>query len=268
MTKTKIMIAGCGGAMGRAILASAFERGFSVVGGFDRKGDKAVGADLGVLAGEGPLGVTAGDTLKGKLAKDTVLVDFTAPMPAVDHARTAAEAGAAMVIGATGFHPEQDDQIRQLAEKIAIVKSGNMSLGVNLLCALVEQAASALPDRYDIEIVEAHHRRKVDAPSGTALMLGEAAASGRNVGLDEKSVRTRDGITDPRKAGDIGFAVIRGGGIVGDHEVLFAGDKEVLTLSHQAIDRALFAEGALAAAKWVNGKPPGLYSMRDVLGLK
>jgi len=214
MTKTKIIIAGVGGAMGRAILGAAFEHGLSVIGGFDRKGDKAVGVDLGVLAGEGSLGVTAGDSLKGKLTTDTVLVDFTAPMPAVDHARTAVEAGAAMVIGATGFHPDQDDQIKQFAKKIAIVKSGNMSLGVNLLCALAEQAAAALPERYDIEIVEAHHRRKVDAPSGTALMLGEAAATGRSVSLDEKSVRVRDGITNPRESGDIGFAVIRRGGAV------------------------------------------------------
>ena len=268
MVKTDIIIAGCGGAMGKAIIAASAEQQVRIVGGVEQQGASAVGEDLGQLAGIKPLSIAAQDSWDSLLSANRVIIDFTRPEPTIDHACAAAKAGVAMVVGATGFSSEQDAEIRAIAREIPIVKSGNMSLGVNLLCALAEQAAASLPSRYDIEIVEAHHRRKVDAPSGTGLMLGEAAASGRKVDLKTRSVRGRDGVSEPRKEGDIGFAVIRGGGIVGDHDVKFIGDREVLTLSHQAIDRALFAEGALVAAQWVNGKPPGLYSMRDVLGLK
>ena len=173
------------------------------------------------------------------------------------------------MIGSTGFSDEQLARIDAAATKIAIVRSGNYSLGVNMLMGLVRQAAAALPaEDWDIEVYEAHHKRKVDAPSGTALMLGEAAAEGRGVKLTEVSDRGRDGVTGPRKEGDIGFSVVRGGGIIGEHSVIFAGESESLTLSHSAIDRGLFARGAIAAAVWVKGQPPGLYDMQDVLGFR
>lgn len=195
-----------------------------------------------------------------------VAIDFSTPESSVALAR--ASRRTALVIGATGF---SDDQLRQIDEqgrRIAIVRSGNYSVGVNLLMGLVVQAARALPARYDIEIFEAHHRRKVDAPSGTALMLGEAAARGRGVDLAAVARRARDGITGARPEGEIGFAVARGGGIIGEHSVSFIADSEILTLSHSAIDRGLFADGACHAARWVAGRGPGTYDMQDVLGLK
>ncbi len=265
--KTPILIAGAGGRMGRAIARAALETGScELIGGFEPVGSPLLGQDLGMLAGLDAIGVLVREA-GGALPKDGVIIDFSAPQAAVELAGRAADAGVAVVVGATGFDESQDKAFEEAAKKTAIVKSGNMSLGVNLLAALVEKAASALPDSYDIEIIEAHHRHKVDAPSGTALMIAEAAAAGRGVSLAEKSVRVRDGITGERKSGDIGFAVIRGGGIVGDHSAHFAGSREVITLSHNAIDRTLFAEGALAAAQWVHGKSPKLYDMRDVLGL-
>ncbi len=172
-----------------------------------------------------------------------------------------------VVIGTTGFKSEQDAEIAEFAKKIPILKSGNMSLGVNLLTALVKKAAASLSNEFDIEIHEAHHRYKVDAPSGTALMLGQAAAEGRGVDLNNKSVTVRDGIMAEREAGQIGFSVTRAGGTIGDHSVMFGSDDEILTLSHHAQDRSLFASGALRAAKWIKGKYPGLYDMSDVLGL-
>jgi 4-hydroxy-tetrahydrodipicolinate reductase len=181
----------------------------------------------------------------------------------------AARGGPALVIGTTGLDADQEARIGRAAERIAVVRSGNFSLGVNLLLGLVRQAAAALPARdYDLEIFEAHHRRKVDAPSGTALMLGEAAAAGRGTTLAEAAVRGRDGLTGPRPEGAIGFSVLRGGGIVGEHSVVLAAEDEVLTLSHSARNRSLFARGALTAAAWTAGRPPGLYGMDDVLGLK
>jgi 4-hydroxy-tetrahydrodipicolinate reductase len=199
-----------------------------------------------------------------------VVIDFSTAAASAGLARMAAERGGpALVIGSTGFSEEQEAVIRDAAGRIAIVKSGNYSLGVNLLIGLVEQAARALAaGDYDIEVFEAHHRRKVDAPSGTALMLGQAAAAGRNVKLDEASERGRDGLTGPRTPGAIGFSVMRGGGIVGEHSVVFAADDEIITLAHSARDRSLFARGALEAARWVAPRPPGLYDMKDVLGLK
>jgi 4-hydroxy-tetrahydrodipicolinate reductase len=181
-------------------------------------------------------------------------------------AKFAAEASVAHVIGSTGFSPEQDSEIAQAARAIPIVKSGNMSLGVTLLAALVRQAAEALPD-FDIEILEMHHRMKTDAPSGTALLLGDAAAAGRKVRAEDVAVRGRDGHTGARTEGAIGFASLRGGTVVGEHAVILAGPQERLTLSHSAEDRSIFAHGALVAARWAHGKPPGLYGMRDVLGL-
>ena len=237
--------------MGRAVAALVqADPALSLVARFDR--------DLG----EGL--VTRDEALR--LAQ--VVVDFTAPEASVALAQaSAALAGPALIIGSTGFEAEHLAAIDTASTRVAIVRAGNFSLGVNMLMGLVRQAARALPaDAFDIEVFEAHHRRKVDAPSGTALMLGEAAAEGRQVRLAEVAVRGRDGITGAREAGQIGFSVLRGGDIIGEHSVTFAGDEEVLTLSHSARDRRLFARGAVAAARWVAGRAPGLYDMQDVLG--
>jgi len=269
MPKSSILVAGAGGRMGKAVVAEVLRTpGAALAGGFERPGGPDIGKDIGVLAGLDAIGLNVEKDAARGLKKAAALIDFTAPAASIANAKAAAETGAAHIIGTTGFSADEEGEIAALAEKIAIVKSGNMSLGVNLLMALVEDAASALGDDYDIEITEAHHRSKVDAPSGTALMLGAAAARGRGVSLDEKAAGLEGARQGERKSGDIGFAVVRGGGVIGEHSVLFAGAQEVITLSHSAIDRGLFAKGAVAAAKWAVGKPPGLYSMRDVLGIK
>ncbi|NWE51717.1 4-hydroxy-tetrahydrodipicolinate reductase [Brevundimonas sp. P7753] len=199
-----------------------------------------------------------------------VIIDFSTPEASVELARACAERGGpALVIGSTGLSPEQDALIEAAAEKIAIVRSGNFSLGLNILIGLVEHAAQRLDGRdWDIEVLETHHRRKVDAPSGTALMLGEAAANGRGRDLEELKTAPYDGITGPREPGKIGFASLRAGGVIGEHTVLFGSEDELLTLSHSAIDRSLFAKGAVAAAAWVRNRRPGLYDMQDVLGFR
>lgn len=199
-----------------------------------------------------------------------VVMDFTTPAASLDLARTAAaRGGPALIIGTTGLSADQVAVIREAAKSVAIVQTGNFSLGVNMLVGLVAKAARALgPEAYDVEVFEAHHRRKVDAPSGTALMLGEAAAQARGVSLAEVGVRARDGITGARNTGEIGFSVMRGGGIVGEHSVVFAAEDEILTFSHSARDRGLFARGAVEAARWIAGRPNGCYDMQDVLGLK
>lgn len=198
-----------------------------------------------------------------------VVIDFTTADASTELAADAAGRGVALVIGSTGFSPDQLRRIDEAAKRVPIVRAGNFSLGVNMLMGLVAQAARALPAAdWDIEVFEAHHRRKIDAPSGTAVMLGEAAAEGRGVSLADKAVHGRQGITGARGAGEIGFSVLRGGGIVGEHSVVFAGEEEILTLSHSARDRGLFARGAVAAARWLAGRPPGSYDMQDVLGLK
>ncbi|HEX7759221.1 MAG TPA: 4-hydroxy-tetrahydrodipicolinate reductase [Caulobacteraceae bacterium] len=254
---------GVAGALGRmgAVVAAAVRQheGMALTALFDRPGTE------GQLLGEATL-VTA----DAALASCQVIIDFTvASASAGLAARAAATQGAALVIGSTGFTPEEDDQVREAARTVAIVKSGNFSLGVNILAGLVEQAARRLPSiDWDIEVTEAHHRRKIDAPSGTALMLGAAAAEGREADLAQVAVRGRDGITGPRREGDIGFTAMRGGGIVGEHSVVFAADDEILTFSHSARDRSLFAHGAMAATVWVAGRPPGLYDMKDVLGFR
>ncbi|PQZ76333.1 MULTISPECIES: 4-hydroxy-tetrahydrodipicolinate reductase [unclassified Brevundimonas] len=199
-----------------------------------------------------------------------VIIDFSTPEASVDLAKACAERGGpALVIGSTGLSPEQDTELEAAAEKIAIVRSGNFSLGLNILIGLVEHAAQRLDGRdWDIEVLETHHRRKVDAPSGTALMLGEAAANGRGRDLEDLKTAPYDGITGPREPGKIGFASLRAGGVIGEHTVLFGSDDELLTLSHSAIDRSLFAKGAVAAAAWVRNRRPGLYDMQDVLGFR
>ncbi len=267
MSNLKLLVAGAAGKMGRALIKEALSTpGVAIAGGFERPGHEAIGKDLGPLAGLDSLGVLVEPGAEKSIRRADALVDFTTPKASVENARLAAAAGVPHIIGTTGFSPEEDAEISALAVKTAIVKSGNMSLGVNLLAALVREAAGKLGPDYDIEIVEAHHRAKIDAPSGTALMLARAAAQGRGIDLGANKIAARDGVIGERAKGAIGFAVIRGGGIVGDHEVMFAGPGEAITLSHRAIDRGLFAKGAVAAAKWAIGKPPGLYSMADVLG--
>ncbi|MDE1939178.1 MAG: 4-hydroxy-tetrahydrodipicolinate reductase, partial [Alphaproteobacteria bacterium] len=238
----------------------------TLAGALEAKGHPDLGQDAGVLAGLKPLGVMLTDDPAVVMAKANAVVDFTTPRVSVMLAALAAEAGAAHVIGTTGCSAEDDRKIADAAKHTVIVKSGNMSLGVTLLAALVKQAAKALPD-FDIEIVEMHHNKKVDAPSGTALLLGEAAAQGRGITLSDHAIRARDGHTGARAEGAIGFASLRGGTVVGEHEVILAGTGERIALSHSAEDRVIFARGAVAAALWGQGKKPGLYAMSDVLGL-
>lgn len=264
-----IAIAGAGGRMGRALVrAAAHDSRFLVCGGTERGDGQFLGIDLGALAGVAPLMMNTSETANLAAGKAQVWIDFTAPEATI--AALDALIGTpvkAAIIGTTGLTAEQERKIAEHAKRIAIVRSGNFSLGVTLLAALVEQAAQRLGPEWDIEITEAHHRRKVDAPSGTALLLGDAAARGRNVKLSDARLKPHDGVTGERKEGGIGFSAIRGGGIVGEHDVRFIAEREMISLSHQAMDRAVFADGALAAALWVANKPPGLYSMRDVLGL-
>lgn len=269
MANSSILVAGAGGRMGRAIVAEILKTpGARLAGGFERPGGPDIGKDIGALAGLDAIGLAIEGDPQSGLGRAGAVIDFTVPAASLDHARAAAANGVAHVIGTTGFSPEQEQELSEVAKAIPIVKSGNMSLGVNMLTALVEEAASKLSEDYDIEIFEAHHRHKIDSPSGTALMLGKAAAAGRGVSLNDKATGADTGRAGARKPGDIGFSVFRGGGVVGEHSVSFAAADEVLTLSHSAIDRALFAKGAVTAAQWAIGKAPGLYSMRDVLGLK
>ena len=264
-----LVVVGAAGRMGQALIRAIHEaEGVRLSGAVERAGSPALGSDAGELAGVGRLGVTVtDDPLPAFAAADGVL-DFTAPAATVAYSGYAAQARIAHIIGTTGLSSEDDARIAAAARHAPIVKSGNMSLGVNLLSVLIEQAARALPaGTFDIEIVEMHHRHKVDAPSGTALLFGEAAASGRGINLAENAVRARDGHTGPRPEGAIGFAALRGGTVVGDHSVTIAGPGERIVLSHVAEDRAIFARGAVRAAIWANGARPGLYSMRDVLGL-
>ena len=265
MANSSILVAGAGGRMGKAVVAEILRTpGARLAGGFERAGGPHIGKDIGALAGLDAIGLAVEAEMADGLKRAGAVIDFTIPAASLEHARAAASEGVAHVIGTTGFSSDQEAELAAMAGDIPIVKSGNMSLGVNLLTALVEEAAAALGEEYDIEIFEAHHRHKIDAPSGTALMLGDAAAAGRGVSLeDKKADASRIGARAP---GDIGFSVFRGGGVVGEHKVSFAGADEVITLSHAAIDRALFAKGAVRAAQWAMGKAPGLYSMRDVLG--
>lgn len=254
--------------MGQAVVRVINEMpNCSIAGGTEPDGSEMLGADIGEVAGVGKLGVPITADPLELLIRSEAVIDFTAPQATAAHAGLAAQARLVHVIGTTGLTPQQEDAIFAASQHAVIIKSGNMSLGVNLLAALVKKAAETLGPDFDIEIIEMHHRMKVDAPSGTALMLGKAAADGRHIGLDEHSVRVRDGETGVRKRGDIGFAALRGGDVIGDHTVLFAGPSERLELTHRASDRQLFARGAVRAALWGQGKPPGLYSMQDVLGL-
>ncbi len=269
MADMKLVVVGAGGRMGRTLIRIIDETpGAVLFGAIEREDSPHLGADSGELAGIGHNGIAiSADTLPVFAKADGVL-DFTSPAATVAFAAYAAQAHVVHVIGTTGCSAEDEEKIKAAARHTPIVKSGNMSLGVNLLAALVRQAARALDGGdFDIEVLEMHHRHKVDAPSGTALLLGQAAAEGRGVGLANSSVRVRDGHTGPRPEGTIGFATLRGGSVVGDHSVILAGAGERIVLSHHAEDRAIFARGAVKAALWAHGRKSGLYSMVDVLGL-
>ena len=226
-----------------------------------------IGLDLGAAMGGTRSGIAVSDDAKTLFSSCDAVLDFTSPDASVAHSALAAETSCAHIIGTTGFETSHLDTIATHAATATIVRAGNMSLGVNLLTALTQKVAAALDEDYDIEIVEMHHHHKVDAPSGTALMLGQAAADGRSVALSKARDSGRDGITGARNKGDIGFAALRGGDVVGEHDVIFAGAGERIVLRHIATDRMLFARGAVKAAIWAQGKPPGEYSMMDVLGL-
>ena len=254
--------------MGRALIAEALAtEGAALAAGVERASDPAIGRDLGLLIGRDALGLLITADPEALFAASDVVIDFTAPAATADHARLAARLGKAMVIGTTGLDAGQSRAIEDAARQAAIVRAANFSVGVTLLVDLVERAARALDPGYDIEIVEMHHHHKVDAPSGTALALGRAAARGRGVELEKVWRKERDGIVGARPRGEIGFASLRGGDVVGDHSVLFAADGERIELTHKASSRQVFAKGAVRAALWVAGRKPGLYALTDVLGL-
>ncbi|MGO6726055.1 4-hydroxy-tetrahydrodipicolinate reductase [Rhizobium ruizarguesonis] len=265
----KLVVVGAAGRMGQTLIRLIHSiEGVTLHAAVERAGSPFVGKDAGEIAGLGPTGVVIGDDPLNAFLDAEGVLDFTSPAATVEFSGLAAQARIVHIVGTTGCSDDDNARIAAAARHARIVKSGNMSLGVNLLSVLAEQAARALdPDDWDIEILEMHHKHKVDAPSGTALLFGEAAAKGRGIDLATKSVRVRDGHTGAREAGTIGFATLRGGSVIGEHSVLFAGEGEIVTLSHSAADRSIFARGAIKAALWARDKKPGLYSMLDVLGL-
>jgi 4-hydroxy-tetrahydrodipicolinate reductase len=268
MDEMRIGVMGAAGRMGRELVRAVHGMsGCTIAGGVEPEGSLALGQDVGFLAGLGSLGVKITDDPLDLIARADAILDFTIPRASVEFAGLAANARIIHVLGTTGLSGDDEKAVAAAARHATIVRAGNMSLGVNLLVALARKVATALPPDYDIEILEMHHKHKVDAPSGTALMLGAAAAEGRGIDLKEKSVRVRDGHTGERKQGDIGFATLRGGNVVGEHTVIFATEGERIELTHKATDRGIFARGAVRAALWAKGKGPGLYSMMDVLGL-
>jgi 4-hydroxy-tetrahydrodipicolinate reductase len=268
-TDMKLVVVGAAGRMGQTLIRTINAMpGATVFAAVERPGSAFIGRDAGEIAGLGPTGVVITDKPLEAFVEAEGVLDFTSPAGSVEFAGLAAQARIVHVIGTTGCSVDDEAKFKAAGRHARIVKSGNMSLGVNLLGVLTEQAARALgPESWDIEILEMHHKHKVDAPSGTALLLGEAAARGRVIGLAEHSVRVRDGHTGARVAGTIGFATLRGGSVIGEHSVILAGEGEQVTLSHSATDRAIFARGAVTAALWARGQKPGFYSMLDVLGL-
>lgn len=263
-----IVVTGASGRMGqmlvRLILDSDQAR---LVGALEREGHAWVGRDIGTAMGGAPAGVTVSDDAVATIARAQAVIDFTAPAATVAFAELTAQARAVHVIGTTGLEQADLARLSAAARHAPIIRAGNMSLGVNLLVGLTRKVAAALGEDWDIEVVEAHHRMKVDAPSGTALMLGEAAAEGRGAALADLRNPAREGITGARRTGSIGFSAIRGGDVVGEHDVIFAGEGERIVLRHLATDRAIFARGAIRAALWGQDKGPGEYDMADVLGL-
>ena len=264
----KIAVMGAAGRMGRELVRTmASMPACEIAGGIEHSGSAWIGQDIGKVAGLDPLGITISDDPLELIARIEAIVDFSAPALSAEIAGLAANARIVHVIGTTGIGENEQKAIAAAARHATIIQAGNMSLGVNLLVGLTRKIAAALDQDYDIEILEMHHKHKVDAPSGTALMLGQAAAGGRGIALADHSVRVRDGHTGARKAGDIGFAVMRGGSVIGDHSVIFAGEGERIEISHLAADRSIYARGAIKAALWGKGKGPGLFSMSDVLGI-
>jgi 4-hydroxy-tetrahydrodipicolinate reductase len=269
MAEMRLVVAGAGGRMGRTLVKAIVDiKGFTLSGALEDARSPLIGWDAGTLAGTPENGVKLSGDAGALMAKADGIIDFTAPVATVAFAELAAKTGKVHIIGTTGLSAADEAKIKDAAKKAVIVKSGNMSLGVNLLAALTRRVAKTLDNSFDIEILEMHHNQKVDAPSGTALLLGRAAAEGRGIDLDRNSVRSRDGNTGARHVGDIGFANLRGGSVVGEHTVIFAGAAERLELVHKAEDRIIFARGALHAALWARSQKPGLYSMMDVLDLK
>ena len=268
MTDIAIGIVGCGGRMGRTLIRQVTQTaGCALSGGTEAEGHDALGKDLGLLAGlEQEMGQIATTDRQALFEASDVVIDFTVPETTALLAGLAAETNTAHIVGTTGLDEDQARAITDAAQKTVVVQAANFSLGVNLLMALTRQVAQTLDPQFDIEVLEMHHRHKVDAPSGTALALGHAAAEGRGVDLNAVADRVRDGITGARKEGDIGFATLRGGNVVGDHSVIFAADDERIELSHKAGDRTIFARGAVHAAQWAHGQAPGYYTMADVLG--
>ena len=268
MDDFKIGIVGCGGRMGRMNLASVAARDGCVIGGgTDAPGSPVVGSDIGLLAGGEAAGIAVGDDPVALFAAVDAVIDFTTPAATRRHAELAAQAEVVYVAGTTGLDAETQAMIEKAAVQTVVIQAANMSLGVNLLELVVEQVARALDADFDIDVLEMHHRHKVDAPSGTALMLGKAAARGRGVALDAVACKARDGQVGARPRGEIGFATLRGGDVAGEHSVIFAAEGEQVILTHKATSREVFSKGAVKAALWGRGKPAGLYSMRDVLGL-
>jgi 4-hydroxy-tetrahydrodipicolinate reductase len=268
MAKTRIGVIGCAGRMGRMLVREiAGTDGCALAGGTVRPDSAALGQDLGMLGALGRLGLAATDDPEAVLRHSDAAIEFTNPAATAEHASLAARLGTPLVIGTTGLEEREAAAVREAASSIPIVWAANTSLGINLLLGLVAQVAERLGNEWDIEILEMHHRQKVDAPSGTALTLGRAAAEARGAAFEDAAERGRDGITGPRRPGAIGFAALRGGDNIGEHHVIFAGSGEQLTLSHRATNRAIYATGAVRAACWAVGRRPGLYGMREVLGL-
>lgn len=264
----RIIVAGASGRMGRMLIRAVSEAsGAELMGATERPGSGWIGQDAGALAGLPELGVIVTDDLAACPEADAV-IDFTAPQATLAHAAIAAERGMRMVIGTTGFEPGMLDELERTLAGTPVVMAANYSVGVTLSLELIRRAAAVLGEDYDAEIFEAHHKHKVDAPSGTALAMGRALADGRGVDLDERAVYAREGITGPREAGTIGFSVVRGGNIVGEHKAMFIADEERVEIHHMASDRMVFARGAVRAAAWLAGQGPGWYDMRDVLGLR
>lgn len=264
-----IGVTGAAGRMAAMLMREVIAtEGCALIGATEAPGHAAIGKDAGMFAGEAAVGIAISDDAERLFSLADAVLDFTAPSATPIHAALAARFRKVLVLGTTGHSQSELDAVREAAKSCAIVQAPNMSLSVTLLIALTEQVGRVLGDEYDIEIVEMHHRQKVDAPSGTALGLGRAAAKGRGVKLDEVAVRGRDGMTGARKKGTIGFAALRGGDVVGDHSVIFAADGERLELTHRSTSRRTYARGAVHAALWARGKAPGLYSMADVIGLK
>ena len=269
MADMRLIVAGAAGRMGRALVRTIAETdGAVLAGALEAPGSPFLGKDSGVLAGLPANDIPVSADLWDMSKTADGVIDFTVPAATIANLAIAAERRLVHVIGTTGLSESDDAVIKSVTSRATVVQSGNMSLGVNLLAAVVKRVAKALNEDFDIEIVEMHHRQKIDAPSGTAMMLGEAAAAGRGVDLAAHSDRGRDGITGARKRGDIGFAALRGGTVTGEHSVIFAGAMERIELTHRAEDRTMFAQGAVKAALWARGQKPGLYSMADVLGLK